>query len=266
MNVSIHATDPQVAGADAAQPAWRGEPALAARSCSSTASRCTARSSCARGSTTATCSTTRWPACSTSIRAGQRGVGAARRSRSTTTRPAMRPHTRRRGQCRRRAGRGVSAALPRSCSAGGWSSPPTSTTSSPVDRSRGRGLRGVPDARGRHRHGPHASNASSPARRRASTGTQAGFFASVDGAPAAGYRAPATRPATPACAAARGRRPVTDRARVGLALSAQNAPARDPHRGVRRGGDRAARAPARPGGRRADHPGREPSSSAATPR
>ena len=71
--VSIHATDPELRAADAAQPPRGDQPALARRAARRLASRCTARSSSAPGSTTAAdlertpCSTAwtasaRWPA------------------------------------------------------------------------------------------------------------------------------------------------------------------------------------------------------------
>ena len=54
-----------------------------------------------------------------------------------------------------------------------------------------RGLRGLPDARGRHRHGPHASSSSCTARRgRADRRRRPGFFAWVDGAPGRGLSSP----------------------------------------------------------------------------
>ena len=47
LNVSIHATDPEAAHADAAQPPGRRRACAGCERCSTTASRCTARSSCA---------------------------------------------------------------------------------------------------------------------------------------------------------------------------------------------------------------------------
>ena len=92
--VSIHATDPELRAAPAAQPPRRHQPALARARCSTPASRCTARSSCARASTTATRSTTRCSACSTGSRAlatvGVVPLGVS----DHTTEPEMRPHTR----------------------------------------------------------------------------------------------------------------------------------------------------------------------------
>ena len=63
--VSIHATDPELRAAHAAQPQGRDQPALAAGAARRRASRCTARSSSARGSTTAPSSRTPWPGSST---------------------------------------------------------------------------------------------------------------------------------------------------------------------------------------------------------
>ena len=54
---------------------------------------------------------------------------------------------------------------------------------------RGRRVRGLPDARGRHRDGAHLRARDARSRRRGD-GRRAGFFAWVDGAPAEGYRAP----------------------------------------------------------------------------
>ena len=62
------------AHAPAAQPPRRDEPALARRCCSTRASRCTARSSCAPISTTARSSTTRCSACSTASRRSRRSA------------------------------------------------------------------------------------------------------------------------------------------------------------------------------------------------
>ena len=125
--------------------------------CSTTASRCTARSSCARASTTAPCSTTRSPACSTASPSWRRcascPLGVSRYN--TEARHARRtPSTRRRAvvDCvedwqdvylrvlgRRLVFVGDEYYL---------------LAERPFPR-RGR-LRGLPDARGRRRHGPHA--------------------------------------------------------------------------------------------------------------
>ena len=53
-----------------------------------------------------------------------------------------------------------------------------------------RRVRGLPDARGRRRHGPHVRAGVPRATSAVPTGVQSGFFAWVDGAPAEGYRAP----------------------------------------------------------------------------
>ena len=55
---------------------------------------------------------------------------------------------------------------------------------------RGRRLRGLPHARGRHRHGPRLRGRVRRARPTTPSAPQPGFFAWVDGAPAEGYRAP----------------------------------------------------------------------------
>ena len=56
-----------------------------------------------------------------------------------------------------------------------------------------RALRGLPDARGRHRHGPHVRSRVHTARATTATGVQRGFFA-------CGRRAAEPGGATPACA------------------------------------------------------------------
>ena len=96
----------------------------------------------------------------------------------------------------------------------------------------GRRLRGLPPARERHRHGPGLRGCLR-GRPAPALGVRAGFFASVDGAPAAGYRAP------------RAGRPADDE-------SAHTAPGRHPDRRVRGpGAGTAGRLPGpdrRPGG------------------
>ena len=96
--VSIHATDPDVRAAAAAQPARRHEPALARARSSTPASRCTARSWCAPASTTATAlddtllgMLDRFPALAT---VGVVPLGVSAHS----TEAEMRPHTRGRGR------------------------------------------------------------------------------------------------------------------------------------------------------------------------
>ena len=72
LNVSIHATDPDVRADDAAQPARARRACAGCARCSTTASRCTARSWSAPASTTAPCSTTRSPASSTGTPSSRR--------------------------------------------------------------------------------------------------------------------------------------------------------------------------------------------------
>ena len=101
--------------------------------CSTTASRCTARSWCARASTTAPCSTTRWPACSTSTPSWPRCASCPlgrqplqHRARACGPTPRPRPAAVV-DAVRRLAGR-----LPRASSAAASCSPPTSTTCWPA--------------------------------------------------------------------------------------------------------------------------------------
>ena len=91
--VSIHTHRPRAAGAHAAQPQGGHQPALARRSCSRGASRCTARSSSARASTTAPALEDtmagildRYPALAS---VGAVPLGLSRYSKE----PEMRPHT-----------------------------------------------------------------------------------------------------------------------------------------------------------------------------
>jgi hypothetical protein len=125
--VSIHATDPDIRAELLRNR--RGATSLRWLGPSSTeASRCTDRWWCARARTTERCWRTPWPACSTATRTLATvacvPLGVSRFSEER----AMRPHT------RAEAGRGVrhrgpSGRRPSSPpSAGGWSSPPTSTT------------------------------------------------------------------------------------------------------------------------------------------
>ncbi len=91
--VSIHATDPDTARPPAAQPPRRHQPALAWPRCSTRASKCTARSSCAPGSTTVTCSTTPSSACSTASRGWPASASCRSGVSDHTTEPEMRAHT-----------------------------------------------------------------------------------------------------------------------------------------------------------------------------
>ena len=117
------------------------------------------------------------------------------------------------------------------------------------------GLRGLPHARGRHRHGPHLRARVRGATPTTGIGAQPGFFAWVDGAPAEGYRAPALRTPTPAA-----RPDVRRRGTGGRAVPLRPGAARPV--GIltgtlRRRRARAARRRARPR-RRPRDPGREP--------
>ena len=163
--------------------------------CSTTASRCTARSWCARASTTAPCSTTRWPACSTEYPELAVAVRrAARRQpllhRAGACAPTPRPRRRR------------SSTLVED-----WQAivPPRARPPARVRRRRvlpagrpavpaGRGLRGLPHARGRRRHGPHLRGRVHRARRRAPPGHGRASSPGSTARPAEGYRAPRTAP------------------------------------------------------------------------
>ena len=227
LHVSIHATDPDLRTRDAAQPRAARPACAGCGRCSTTASRCAARSSCARASTTAPCSTTRSPASSTSTPSWRRSPSCRSASRGSTPsrRCACTPSAEaERGRRRRRAtGRTCSSTCAR--------------TPARVRRRRvlpdgrppvpgRRALRGLPDARGRHRHGPHVRARVRAARRTTATGVRRGFFAAVDGAPAGGLPPPQPA-ATPACAD--GTRDVRDPAAAPLGRSrsspASSAPA-----------------------------------------
>ena len=128
LNVSIHATDPELRVADAEEPARRDEPALAAGAARPRHRRCAARSCCARASTTARRSTDtladmldRYPELE-SVAVVPLGLSRF------NTEPAMRLHTADEADAVRRRDRGLAGRVPRACSAGGWCSPPTSTT------------------------------------------------------------------------------------------------------------------------------------------
>ena len=129
--VSIHATDPDVRAAMLRNP--KGATSLRWLGCCSTAaSRCTARSWSARGSTTARCSRTPWPASSTATPTlATRGRRAAR-AEPLLERADACARTRTTRRCAvRRDRRGVAGSLRAGARAGGWSTPPTSTTSWP---------------------------------------------------------------------------------------------------------------------------------------
>ena len=121
-----------------------------------------------------------------------------------TTEPAMRPHTAGRGGRRDRHGRAVAGTVPWPPSAGGSSTPPTSTTCSPGGR--------FPtptryDGFPQHENGigmARAFDAAFDGDDAAALGVRPGFFAWVDGAPAAGYRAPRTDAGRPDRARRRG--------------------------------------------------------------
>ena len=122
---------------------------------------------------------------------------------------------------------------------------------------RRRPLRGLHDARGRHRHGPHVRARVRRADRPTATGTAARLLRRRRRR----HRSPRnrcrrTRPPTPACAPARAAPVRCDRA--------AQAPVGDPHRRARRPGRGAAGRSPRPR-RRPRRPGRATSSSAATP-
>ena len=148
------------------------------------------------------------------------------------TEPDMRPHTRAEAEAVVDAVERVAGHLPRTCSAAGWCSPPTSTTCWPAGRSP------TPDA---YEGFPMHEDGIGMARTfelefagqvDAPTGVQSGFFAWVDGAPAEGYRAP-RNPAGDTGSCAR------DRAIVSIPRTAMPAAGRHPHRRVRRPGARA---------------------------
>ena len=127
-----------------------------------------------------------------------------------------------------------------------------------------RRLRGLPDARGRHRHGPHLRARVHRPGRASRPASQSGFFAWVDGAPAEGYRAPATRRRGRGCGSPR--RPMARRLveLPGGAAAVTAGPGRRAHRPLRRPG--AAPAPRRRSGATTCGWSRSPtSSSAATP-
>ena len=156
--------------------------------------------------------------------------------------PRMRPHTARRG---RRGGR-RRRATGRTCSSAVLGRRLVFAADEyyllagrPFPRA-GR-LRGLPDARGRHRHGPHVRARVHRPRSTRPTGVPTGFFAWVDGAPAEGYRA-------------RGRQPAA-RARSRCSLR-RHGSRRHPHRQLRRPGAAAAGRQPRPR-RRAGGPGRQ---------
>ena len=212
--------------------AGRHQPALAAGAARPRHRRSTARSWCARASTTAPCSTTRWPACSTSTPSWPVAVrGAARRVAASTPSRRMRPHTRGRG---RRPWSTPSHDwqddLPRRRSAAGWCSPPTSTTCWPAARSRRpRPTRGSPCTRTASAW-PARSSWSSPAQvddadRRRSAASSPGSTAPR---PRATGRRATRRPTRRSCARRRRR----SRSRRRDARRAR----RHPHRRVRRRG------------------------------
>ena len=193
--VSIHATDPEVRDAPAAQPPRRDELALA-------------RAAARRGR--------RGARPGGRVPGHQRRRGARRHdARRARPLPEARDGRRRAARCERAQPRARDAAAhapPKRApcvdivhawqhrfaatrSAAGSCSPPTSTTCSrsatfpPLDA-----YDDVPPARERHRHGAHVRGRGRGRARRATTceptGTRSGFFAAVDGAPAEGYRAP----------------------------------------------------------------------------
>ena len=96
---------------------------------STAASRCTVRSWSARAATTARCSRTRWPGCSTATPSSRASacvpLGVSRLRRAHGHAPAH-PRPRRRRSCDSVAAWQETFLEPHS--AGGWSSPPTSTT------------------------------------------------------------------------------------------------------------------------------------------
>ena len=193
---------PRPARPAAAQPARARRASAGSPRCSTPASRCTVRSSCAPASTTATRSTTRCSASSTGSRASRPSVSS--RSASAPTRPSPtcgRTPRPRPVACSTPSRRGRRGSSPRS--AAGSCSQPTSTTCSPSGRSPAIDeYDGLPAARERHRHGARVRRrgAAGDRRRRrvdGAIGTARGFFAWVDGAPADGL------PRADACAARR---------------------------------------------------------------
>ena len=200
LHVSIHATDPDVRSRDAAQPPGRHEPALAAGPARPRHRRCTARSSCVPGvNDGAVLDDTLAGVLDQYPGAGSRGVVPLGVSAFNAEAAHAPPHARggrgRRRHRRRLAGRVPGDARPaaglrrrRVLPAGRAAVP------------RRRALRGLPDARGRHRAWPARSSSSSTDAPSEATGVRRGFFA-------CGRRPARTRRPTPDCGAHRRARP-----------------------------------------------------------
>ena len=196
--------------------------------CSTTASRCAASSSSARASTTARRSTTRSPASSTSTRSWRRvavvPLGISRFNPEAGDAPAHRG----RGGRRRRRRRGLAGRL-----RGGARPPPRARRRRVLPDGRPavprrRALRGLHDARGRHRHGPHVRARVHRRRRRRHRAAARLLRRRRRRRRRAATRCRRTRPPTPACASAP---PTPRRSRCGRAA---RRPVGDPVRRARR--------------------------------
>ena len=200
---------PRRARRHAAQPAGRHEPALAAGPARPRHRGARPGRGVPRASTTAPCSTTRSPACSTEYPELAVAVRRAARRQPVQHRAGDAAAHRGRGRRRGRRGRGLAGRLPAPRSAAGWCSPPTSTTCWPAARSRRpSAYEGFPHARGRHRHGPHVRarvrTARGRRRRPASAGRvlRLGRRRARRGLPRAAARPRGTRRRRAACCAA----------------------------------------------------------------
>ena len=188
--VSIHATDPDAAGAHAAQPQGRDEPALAAVlldggiEVHGQVVVCPGVNDGAALEDTLAGILDRFPGLAS---VGAVPLGVSRYSNE----PDMRPHTRRRGGRGRRDDRGVAGGVPAGARAAhglrGRRVLPAGRAGLPRRRAATRASPSTRTGSAWRARSPRPSHGRPP---RGPGGVRHGFFASVDAAPAEGYRAP----------------------------------------------------------------------------